>query len=140
MAFVVIRGKMKKLLIFIFIFSAAVCCFGQPKDTGKKTDAALDIVIKKQIICDQLERQTQEIQFAAVRVYIRYKIAAWLWKDGKDNSGRAKGIAIRAVEDLYENKSDVPQYYLDFRKRLRDQFYAEVAEKALKANEADSAN
>jgi hypothetical protein len=72
----------------------------------------LEIQIKKQIICDDLERQLKDIPFAAVRVLTRYRVASWLWKDGDDDTDRAEDIAVRAIDDLYANKAEIPDYYL----------------------------
>ena len=98
-----------KLPIILIVF----CCltaFGQKpaEKSGKIKIEAQQILIKKQILADQLENQIRDVPLAAVRVFVRMKLAEWLWKDGKDETGRAEQIAVRAVEELYENKTEIP--------------------------------
>lgn len=69
--------------------------------------------LKKQIIADDLENQAKNVPLAAVRVLVKYKIAWWLWKKGKDSTERASPLAIHALEDLYENKAEIPDLYFD---------------------------
>jgi hypothetical protein len=103
---------MKKLLILGFTFVCVLKALGQQNSVDTK-DARVEFIIKKQIICHDLERQVKDIPLAAVRVFARYKIAVWLWKDGKDDTGRAEPIAISAIDDLYENKAEIPNVYFD---------------------------
>lgn len=105
--------SMKKLLALIFTFSCVLAVFGQEKSVGTKAEKS-EIVIRKQIICDDLEKQVKEIPFAAVRVFARHKIASWLWKDGKDETGRAENLAVTAIDDLYENKAEIPPVSFDW--------------------------
>lgn len=86
------------------------------KKSGDDNAALQQIIVEKQIVVDNLEYQVKEIPFAVVRVFVRYKIASWLWKDGKDNSDRAEQIAVRAVDDLYENKAEIPNIYFSILK------------------------
>jgi hypothetical protein len=102
---------MKKLFVLIFTFSCTVSTFGQQEDVDLNPQR-LEIQIKKQLICDDLERQLKDIPFAAVRVLTRYRVASWLWKDGDDDTDRAEDIAVRAIDDLYANKAEIPDYYL----------------------------
>ena len=97
---------MKKLFVLIFTFSCVLAVFGQQKSTVIKLEQS-EIVIRKQIISDDLEKQVQDIPFAAVRVFARYMIASWLWKDGRDDTGRAENLAVTAVDDLYKNKAEI---------------------------------
>jgi hypothetical protein len=103
---------MKTLLVLILTLSCAVSCLSQRTIVSDKANS-LELLIKKQVICDNLERQIKDIQFATVRVFVRYKIASWLWKDGKDFSDRAEQIAVRAFNDLHENKSEIPDTYFN---------------------------
>jgi len=111
---------MKKLLVVIFTFSCALTVFGQREGVDGNPQHS-ESQIKKQIICDELERQLKDIPFAAVRVLTRYKVASWLWKDGDDDTDRAEDIAVRAIDDLYANKAEIPEYYLQV---LRAELFA----------------
>ena len=98
--------KLKLSLILI-----AFCCltsFGQKPSEQAKIDQQ-QILIKKQILAEQLDNQVKDVPFAAVRIFVRTKIAEWLWKDGKDETGRAEEIAVRAARELYENKDEIPK-------------------------------
>lgn len=93
------------------MFFGLLTVFGQQEKIDKKIEAS-EILIKKQIVCDDLERQVKDIQFAGVRVHTKYKIASWLWKDGKDDTNRAEYMAVSAIDDLYANKEEIPDPYL----------------------------
>ncbi|MFL6374374.1 MAG: hypothetical protein ACJ73D_06900, partial [Pyrinomonadaceae bacterium] len=79
---------MKRVQILSGLFSlvAALHCVGQSVDKDTRLREAL---IKKQIAINALEGDVKDVRFAAVRVFVRYKIASWLWKNGKDEVGRA---------------------------------------------------
>lgn len=79
-----------------------------------------EIVVKKQIMVDGLERDLKQVPFAAVRVFVRTKIATWLLKEGTDETGRAELVAIKAVEDLYDNQREIP--VVDFNTLKSDVF------------------
>lgn len=107
-----INKKLMKLkLSLIFIIFCCLTCLGQK--TSEKSEqakiAAQQILIKKQILADQLDNQAKDVPFAAVRVFVRTKLAQWLWKDGKDDTKRAEQIAVRAVDELYEKKDELPE-------------------------------
>lgn len=106
---------MKKLFLLILIFSCPLSSLSQKKGDNDNADLQ-QLVVEKQIVVDNLEYQVKEIPFAAVRVFVRYKIASWLWKDGKDISDRAEQIAVRAIDDLYENKDEIPNIYFSILK------------------------
>ncbi len=106
------EASMKKLSVLIFTFSCVLSVFGQ-RESVDTTAEPLEVRINKQIICDRFERQLKDIPFAAVRVFTRYKIASWLWKDGNDDTDRAEDIAVRAIDDLYANKAEIPVFYLN---------------------------
>jgi|CXWL01.1.fsa_nt_gi hypothetical protein len=117
--------------------------FSQENVVQNKDEIA-QIRLKKQIILADLEGQLKNIPFAAVRVYARYRIASWLWKDGKDDTGRAEDIAVTAIEDHYKNKDEMPPGYSsrarlfvlldthakDTAKRLREKYKFSSAEEA----------
>lgn len=85
-------------------------CFGQ-KSPKKNTDEIQQAIIKKQIAVNSLESQIKDVPFAAVRIQVRSRIAAWLWKNGKDDSGQAEDLAVKAFEEIYERKNEIPQIY-----------------------------
>lgn len=109
---------MKPLFLLILTFSLTLTSLSQKKKLVDNNDVLLEqqIIIEKQILADNLENQLKEIPFAAVRVFVRYKIASRLWQDGKDNTGRAEQFALRAVDDLYENKAEIPDAYINWLK------------------------
>lgn len=98
---------MKTKLFLSLILLCCVTCFGQEKRDIEKSTIQ-QITLKKQIAVDDLENQIRDIPFAAVRVFVRYKIADWLWKDGKDETGRAEPLIIKATDDLFKNESEIP--------------------------------
>ena len=106
---------MKKLFLLILIFSCPISSLSQKND-GDDNAALQQFAVEKQIVVDNLESQVKDIPFAAVRVFVRYKIAFWLWNDGKDISDRAEQIAVRAIDDLYENKDETPDVYFSILK------------------------
>ena len=99
----------KKFLLALTVFFCTVT-FGQKKidDAQLKTQ---QFIIKKRVSVDDLESQLKDVQIAAVRVFIRYKLAAWLWKDGADQTERAEPLAVKAAEELFEKKSEIPGTY-----------------------------
>ncbi|MGB7201384.1 MAG: hypothetical protein WBD16_03850 [Pyrinomonadaceae bacterium] len=103
---------MKKIGVSILWLLSALAVIGQERQ-GAPNPTYSEISIKKQIVADDLDRQIRDIPLAAVRAFARYRIAAWLWKDGKDDSGRAEQLAIKAVDDLYENKVEIPSVYFN---------------------------
>jgi len=84
--------------------------------------------------------KSYEIHFNAR--FIRTKLAEWLWKNGKDETGRAEQLAVKAVEELYEKKNEIPDYFFlssdlfsllelnanDAAKKLRAKYNIENAE------------
>lgn len=102
--------KRIKITLFLAVFFC-VPISAQTIDRNKPSEDPQ--TLKKQIIADDLENQAKNVPLAAVRVLVKYKIAWWLWKKGKDGTGRASPLAVRALEDLYENKAEIPDLYFD---------------------------
>ncbi len=97
-----------KLLIFLIV----ICCLnGWGQKLSDEPNNAQEITIKKQIVVDEIESQIKDVPFVAVRVFVRSKIVDWLWKDGKDETGRAEPIAVKLVDELYEKKNEIPSVY-----------------------------
>jgi hypothetical protein len=122
-----------KIKVQFLLLLSAFCCitsWGQRPARAPKVEAQ-EITIKKQIIVDSLENQIKNVPFAVVRAFVRSKIAEWLWKNGKDETGRAEPLAVKAVEELYEKKSEIP--YIHFAS-IRDKTFA-----LLEANAKESA-
>lgn len=94
-----------KLALILF----ALCAFSVPgqKSIEKPQSTAQSISIKKQILADQLDNQAKDVPFAAVRVFVKTKLAAWLWKDGRDDTARAEPLAVRAVEEFYDKNNEM---------------------------------
>jgi hypothetical protein len=70
-----------------------------------------EITLRKQIIIDDLENQIKDTPLVAVRVLARYKIASSLWRSGKDETGRAEQLTIKALDELYEKRAEIPSLY-----------------------------
>lgn len=105
-----IEMKTKINLSLVLILLCCLSGWGQQPATEQK-NYNQEITLKKQIAVDELESQIKDIPFAAVRVFLRSKIAEWLWKDGNDETGRAESLAVKAVDELYEKKNEIPHPY-----------------------------
>jgi hypothetical protein len=95
------------LLIGILLVCSAFC-FGQ-KAAGKTGDKTGDterqrIKLAKQSAIDNFEVEIQSISYPEIRSFVRYQVAAYLWKDGKDDTGYAVRSAVKAVEELLEDE------------------------------------
>lgn len=99
-----------KILLLLSISYCVVWGQTSPRETNSSQQ---QIALKKQIIIDDLENQIKDTPLAAVRVFARYKIAAWLWQSGKDETGRAEQLAIKALDELYEKKAEIPSLYFN---------------------------
>ncbi len=95
-----------KLSLILIIFCALTSQAQEVDDKARIT--AQEIILKKQIIVDDLDNQAKNVPLAAARIFARLKIAEWLWKDSKDDTGRAESIAVKAIEELYEKKIEIP--------------------------------
>jgi hypothetical protein len=98
---------MKTRLLLVLLLTAASIAFAQ-KPVKNEPTLAQQFIAKKQVIADDLELQVKDVQYAAIRGYVRYKIAAWLWQKGPDETMRAEALAVKAVEDLYAKKDEMP--------------------------------
>lgn len=129
-----------KLSLVIIIFCALT---GAAQQADEKTRiAARQIVLKKRILVDDLDNQAKNLPLAAARIFARTKLAEWLWKNGADETGRAEPLAVKAVEELYEKKDEIPNWIFlssdlfallemnakDAAKRLRAKYNIEDAE------------
>jgi hypothetical protein len=93
-----------KFPLIIFILIAAL---GLTAPAQKAPAKPSPFKLKKQIFVDDIESQLSSIPYAAVRVNIRYRLAAWLWKTGKDDTNRAEALAVKAVDELYEKADEI---------------------------------
>jgi hypothetical protein len=96
---------MKIYLALIVLLTIATGAFAQSPKTSPS--AAQQFIVRKQQLVDDFELQMKELPYAAVRVYIRYKLAEWLWKKGKDDTGRAEGLAVKALEEVYTKREEL---------------------------------
>ncbi len=103
---------MKSMASTILLLVISAICFGQKPVQQTKIDSQQTIV-KKRIIINDLENQIKDISFVAVRSFVRYKIAAWLWQNGKDETNEAESFAVKAIDEMYERKNEVPSLYFD---------------------------
>jgi hypothetical protein len=102
---------MYRLIVLAGVFVLfALPAIGQDPDFEVVKEAG-DAAVRKQIIVADLENQIKNIPYAAVRVCTRYRLAAWLWKDGEDKTGRAEEIAVAALEDHFRNKTEIAPTY-----------------------------
>lgn len=96
------------LSLLIISLVSTLSAFAQ-KTAAPKTSpsVAQQFIVKKQQLVDDLELQMREIQSPVVHVYIRYRLADWLWKNpGGDDTGRAEGLAVKALEEAFTKKDD----------------------------------
>ena len=103
---------MRITLLLILIVFCRVTCLGQHADPLTKT-AAQEVTIKRQILIDDLENQLKDVPLAAVRVFVRARMAAWFWKAGKDETGNAERLSVKAIDELYEKRSEIPSLYFN---------------------------
>ena len=96
------------LIVATLIFSIGTLAQAVPNGGA---DKAAQRNLRKQMLVMDLENRIREINLAAPRVMARYRIAAWLWTDGKDDIGRAEEFAVAAVNDMYKNRAEVPPVY-----------------------------
>jgi len=99
---------MKLKLSLILIVFCSLTCPAQKADEKAKI-AARQIILKKQILVDDLDNQAKNVPLADVRIFVKTKLAEWLWKEGEDETGRAEPIAVRAVEEIYEKKDEIAE-------------------------------
>jgi len=104
-----------RLLLILGLFYSGVAWAQAPAispiNSDEKTINRQQIALNKQLIVDDLESQIKDTPLAAVRVLARYRIAAWLWQDGKDETERAEQLTIKALDELYEKKAEIPSAY-----------------------------
>jgi hypothetical protein len=104
-----------KLSLILIVFCSLTSQAQKTVDKIKPADdkiliAAQQRILKKQIVVDDLDSQAKNVPLAASRIFARTKLAEWLWKNGKDETGRAESLAVRAVEELYEKKVEIPNW------------------------------
>lgn len=135
------------LPLVLVLLCGSVCSAQTPAEKIKTSDekaviAARQRILKKQILVDDLDNQAKNVPLAAARIFARTKLAQWLWKNGADETGRAESIAVRAVEELYEKKDEIPNSIFlssdlfgllelnakDAAKKLRAKYNIEAAE------------
>lgn len=96
-----------KLSLVLIVFCGLICPAQKAEDKAKI--GAQQIILKKQILVDDLDSQAKNVQFADIRIFVRTRLAQWLWKDGKDETGRAESLAVKAFEELYEKKDEIAE-------------------------------
>ena len=96
-----------KWFLSILLLSCTWAGLAQDQTPDRKDE----IRVRKYSLVSDLERQIKDIPYAAVRVRAGHQLAAWLWKDGKDDTGRAEEIAAAALDDHFKNKAEIPSGY-----------------------------
>jgi hypothetical protein len=94
------------------ILSLAIPCLGQGANIGTNSSPS-DVTFTKRIVTHDLETRSKDVPIAAVRAFIAYKTAAWLWEHGKDDTGEAELAAKRALQELLTNRSEMPPFVFD---------------------------
>src|ERR1044072_7000232 len=97
-----------KIVICIFILSA-ISCFAQ-KGSGK-TKGDEQIRVFRQTVVSDLENKVKDVPLVTVRSFVRYQIASFLWKNGKDDTGYAKDLAVKALEELHEKQAEATELH-----------------------------
>jgi cell division septum initiation protein DivIVA len=109
---------MKKIVLTALI-SLAVAITGFSQKPYKITPAqAREFTVKKQVLADQVESDIKVAPYAAIRVYLRYRFAVWLWSGGKDDSGRAEPLSVKALDELYDKAGEIPENGPDMKAQL----------------------
>ena len=101
---------MKFNLLLLLFLSCSLICPAQKADE-KAVSAAQQRIFKKQILVDDLDYRSKDVPFAAVRVFVRTKLAEWLWKDGKDETGRAEPLTVKAIEEVYAKPDEMTRSF-----------------------------
>jgi len=99
--------KIRMVWLTGVLFSCSFATFAQDEPAGNATPNN-EILLRKLNVVEDIEGQLKGIPFAAVRVHGRYRLASWLWRNGKDETGRAEEIARIAIDDHYKNKDEIP--------------------------------
>lgn len=97
------------LLLILFVLCSLIC--PAQKTDEKAVSAAQQKILKKQILVDDLDYRAKDLPFAAVRVFVRTKLADWLWKNGKDETGRAEPLAVKAIEEIYSKPDEMTRSF-----------------------------
>ncbi len=103
---------MKYVLAIALVGLGCLCNISAQKIPKKNTSDIQQTIIKKQLAVDDLDSEAKNVPFAAVRIFVRNQIAAKLWINGKDETGRAEDLAVKAFEETYDKKSEIPEIYL----------------------------
>ncbi len=100
---------MKLTLAFVLVLFSVSLGAAQKKASAVKKNVVSPVVLKKQIFVDRLDAEAKNLALPAVRIFVRARLAEWLWRNGKDETGRAESLAVSAVEELYEKKSEIAE-------------------------------
>lgn len=121
---------MKTTLIPVIVICCSLSCLAQETNPSANLDNQQN-TIARQILVNDLENQVKDVPLAAVRSLVRYRMASWLWLNGKDDTGYAGTLATKALEELYLRKNETPDLY---RSDLSSRIFA-----LLEANSPDDA-
>lgn len=103
---------MKSKIIQIVLLVLSLVLSWDAQTVNNQNDNDIEKTTQKQVIVDGYEARIKQLKFAAPRVLARYRIAKWLWSEGKkDDTGRVEDVVINAVKDLVDNKAEIPQLY-----------------------------
>ena len=96
------------LSLILFLILAAPAVPQKPAPAKLPLPVAQQFIVKKQQLVDDFELELRDTPYAVVRIYIRYRLARWLWKNDSDDTARAEPLAVRAIEELYGKKDEIP--------------------------------
>jgi hypothetical protein len=120
---------MRVALLTAIVIFCSIFCPGQ-----RAVNFASDIQqmkIARQAAIDDLENQIKNVPLPVVRSFVRYKAASWLWQNGKDETGDAGVLALRAFDEIYEKRGEIPNiYFSDLSSHLLSLFEANSPETA----------
>lgn len=86
-----------------------ISCFAQKEVTGVKSDEQIRLF--RQAAVNDLEDKIREVPLATIRSLVRFQVASFLWKTGKDDTGYARNLAVKALEELHEKRNEIPGLY-----------------------------
>jgi hypothetical protein len=125
-------GMSTLLLIFCLALSGNNSCAGRHNRNTPRASSQADVAV-----LDPLLEQVNSCDDPTVRVFLRLKIAAYLWGH-PSGSLRPESVAEAALADLRAHEKDMPALYADqFRKELLAQLKAHAPNSPALATEGD---
>lgn len=103
--------KIKYLTLCLLTLLSSNLCLGQAAPV--RNDELLRQRAKAML--DQLPKSIKDLDEPAIRVFLRYKVASYLWAKGfKEEYTFAETMVTEALEDLYLHKNEMKDSDIDF--------------------------